>query len=112
MSGSKHLSHHSKVVPCISNKAFHTLNCAFLIIILLFQSFVLNSYIISDSGREDVGSYFWFLGDLFLAGLFVAMSVQSYSYLTQQKELKKEEKLPEVQVLHLLHFKFVFNLLK
>lgn len=80
-----------KIVYCLSNKTFHILNCAFLIVILIFQSFVLNTYIISYTWNWDLASYFWFLGDLMLAGLFVAMSTKSYSYLTEQKLLKKNE---------------------
>lgn len=70
---------------------FHVLNCAFLIVVLIFQSLVLNTYIISYTWNWDLASYFWFLGDLFLAGLFVAMSVRAYSYLSEQKLLKKNE---------------------
>lgn len=92
-----------KILHCISNKAFHILNCAFLIFVLIFQSFVLNTYIISYTWNWDVASYFWFLGDLMLAGLFVAMSTRAYSYLSEQKLLKKnEEKLVQSQVSHLL----------
>ena len=80
-----------KIIHCISNKTFHVLNCAFLIIVLIFQSLVLNTYIITYTYNWDMASYFWFLGDLFLAGLFVAMSIKAYSYLTEQKLLKKNE---------------------
>ncbi|XP_057364840.1 uncharacterized protein LOC130685546 [Daphnia carinata] len=80
-----------KIINCISNKTFHILNCAFLIVVLIFQSLVLNTYIISYTWNWDLASYFWFLGDLFLAGLFVAMSIKAYSYLSEQKLLKKNE---------------------
>lgn len=80
-----------KILNCISNKTFHILNCAFLIILLIFQSLVLNTYIISYTWNSDLASYFWFLGDLFMAGLFVAMSIRAYSYLTEQKLLKKKK---------------------
>lgn len=98
----------SKLVPCISNKAFHILNCAFLVLVLIFQSFVLNSYIIAHTGRADYSSYFWFLGDIFLAGLFVGMSVKSYTYLKEQKLKKKEEKSFSCQV-STLHSKEQIN---
>jgi hypothetical protein len=80
-----------KILNCISNKTFHILNCAFLIIVLILQSLVLNTYIISYTWNWDLASYFWFLGDLFMAGLFVAMSIRAYSYLTEQKLLKKKK---------------------
>ena len=88
----------TKVIPCISNKAFHILNCAFLILVLMFQSFVLNTFIIWHTGKGDVTSYFWFLGDLLVAGLFVAMTTKSYLYLSQQKALKKEGEKFEPEV--------------
>ena len=93
-----------KIIHCVSNKTFHVFNCAFLIIVLIFQSLVLNTYIISYTWNSDVASYLWFLGDLMLAGLFVAMSIRAYSYLSEQKLLKKsEDKIALSQVKTFIH---------
>lgn len=111
-----------KFIPCISNKAFHILNCAFLILVLIFQSFVLNSYIISYTTKQDVGSYLWFLGDLIVAGMFVTMTVKAYSYLSEQKLQRKKEDFVSQQVFqslqmlnvivlilnHIIHFRIQF----
>lgn len=99
-----------KIIHCISNKAFHIMNCAFLIIVLIFQSLVLNTYIISYTWNQDLASYFWFLGDLFMAGLFVAMSVKAYSYLSEQKLLKKNEEKTILPPVRFSFFWFLCNL--
>jgi len=76
----------------------------------MFQSFVLNTFIIWHTGKGDVTSYFWFLGDLLVAGLFVAMSTKSYLYLSQQKALKKEGGKFEPEVCKMtLSVQFMFS---
>ena len=96
------------VVSCVSSKVFYVLDCTLLVTVYIFQSSVLNFYIISNS-KQDAASYFWFLGDIIMTGLFIYMSVAAYYYLKKQRIAKKEaaEDSPVVSFLFLCHIGFV-----
>jgi len=94
MSGSASRGSSVGLSLCDKEVLYHGFLCFSAISVIVTQSTVLNFYIIAFfRGYEHyVGTYFWFMGDLFIVCFFATSFVSAYRYIHLRHKLELDNK--------------------
>jgi len=85
---------------CDVEVLYHGFLCFSAIAVIITQSTILNFYIIAFfRGNEHyVGTYFWFMGDLFIVCFFATSFVSAYRYIHLRYKLELDKKHNKEQI--------------
>merc|ERR1719391_200359 len=79
---------------CDKEVLYHGFLCFSAIVAIVTQSTILNFYIIAffRGYANYVGTYFWFMGDLFIVCFFAISFVSAYRYIHLRHKLELDSK--------------------